>query len=133
MKKLFLVPIIVCSLFFHAGAQSLPPEDSAEITQTITSYAEAWWSGDAARIEKSIHSELAKRLVYLDPKDSTVHLYQESAMSLVEQTDKGYGVTVPKNMQTEDIYIFDIYKYCATAELITGNFVDFLQLARYDK
>jgi hypothetical protein len=61
MRRVFLVPIIMFVLLVsRAGAQS--PADAAAIKQTALDYIEGWYEGNAERMERSLHPELAKRI-----------------------------------------------------------------------
>ncbi|MGH7551869.1 MAG: nuclear transport factor 2 family protein [Longimicrobiales bacterium] len=43
--------------------------DSAAIRATALDYVEGWYTGDAARMERALHPELAKRIVNTNPQN----------------------------------------------------------------
>ncbi|PYS59909.1 MAG: hypothetical protein DMF76_15225, partial [Acidobacteria bacterium] len=63
MKK--LIWLIAPALFLNAiaAAQTTSPDESAAITRTALDYIEGWYAGDAARMERALHPELAKRMI----------------------------------------------------------------------
>ena len=47
------------------------PEDEAAIRAAALDYLEGWYAGDAARMERSLHPDLAKRIVRPDKDRQT--------------------------------------------------------------
>ena len=66
----FGVSIFASALFLNAiaFAQTTSPDDNSAITKTALDYIEGWYTGDAARMERALHPELAKRMISTDPK-----------------------------------------------------------------
>jgi hypothetical protein len=81
----------------------------AAIRQTAFDYIEGWNEGDAQRIEQALHPELAKRMVATDPKTGRSTLNQMSAMTLVQNTRKGFGTRIRKEDQLKDVTILDVF------------------------
>ena len=80
--------------------------DSAGITRAALDYIEGWYAGDAARMERALHPELAKRMVYRPAKaGARPQLDQQSAMTLVQHTRAGGGKDTPKDKQQKDVTI----------------------------
>lgn len=53
-------------------------------------YIEGWYAGDAARMEKALHPELAKRVGTTDAKSGRSQLESIGAMTLILRTaDRG--------------------------------------------
>src|SRR5688572_27299454 len=81
--------------------------DSAAIRATALDYVEGWYTGDAARMERAVHPELAKRIVQTNPQGRS-GLGQQSAMTLVLGTRNGGGRTTPPEQMQKDVVILDI-------------------------
>lgn len=81
--------------------------DEEAIRQAALDYIEGWYAGDAARMEQSLHPELAKRFVYTDQAKGRSRLEQMSAMTLVQATQKGWGKNTPVEKQQKDVTILD--------------------------
>jgi hypothetical protein len=58
-------------------------DDIPAIRQTALDYIEDFYEGDAARMERSLHPELAKRISHPDPVSGRSHLAEMSALALV--------------------------------------------------
>ena len=74
-----------------ASAQTTSPDENAAITKTALDYIEGWYAGDAARMERALHPELAKRMISIDPKTGRSQFNHMGAMALVQHTRDGGG------------------------------------------
>ena len=61
-------------LLVGAAAFAVVPEDEAAIKATALDYLEGWYSGDAERMERALHPDLAKRIVRVDPEGRWDHV-----------------------------------------------------------
>jgi len=59
-------------------------------------------------------------------------LDQMSAMSLVMGTRRGGGKQTPKEKQQKDVTILDVFENAASAKIVASDWVDYLQLARWN-
>lgn len=128
---LLLAILVACTV--QARAQSTTPADAdkAAIKQTALDYIEGWYEGDAERMERALHPELAKRIVRTNPQGQS-RLDQMSAMSLVQGTRRAYGKQTPKEKQQKDVTILDVFENAACAKVVASDWVDYLQLARWN-
>ena len=104
--------------------------DSAAIRQTALDYIQGWYTGDATRMERALHSELAKRIVRSDTLGN-YRLDQQSAMTLVQGTRSGYGKSTPEADRHDDVKILDIYRNAASVRIDASEWVDYLQVAKW--
>ena len=104
--------------------------DSLAIRQTALDYIQGWYTGDAVRMERALHPELAKRIVRSDTLGN-FRLDQQSAMTLVQGTRNGYGKSTPEADRHDDVRILDIYRNAASARIDASDWVDYLQLAKW--
>jgi hypothetical protein len=129
MRSTLLVPIFMLMLLVsRAGAQS--PADAAAIKQTALDYIEGWYEGNAERMEKSLHPELAKRIVRT--KDGISRLDQMGAMTLVQGTRTGYGTKTPKDKQQKDVTILDVFENAASVKVVATDWIDYLHMAKFN-
>lgn len=103
--------------------------DKAAIKQTALDYIEGWYEGDAARMERSLHPDLAKRIVRTNDKGQS-QLGQMSAMTLVQSVRSGFGKNTPKDKQQKDVTILDVYENAASVKLIAADWIDYLHIAK---
>ena len=118
---------LLLALATDARAQS--QSDAAAIKQTALDYIEGWYEGDAERMERALHPELAKRIVRTD-KEGRSMLGQMSAMSLVQGTKRGGGKQTPKEKQLKDVTILDVFENAASVKVVASDWVDYLHMAK---
>ncbi len=113
-----------------AHAQSAA--DAAAIKQTALDYIEGWYEGNAERMEKALHPELAKRIVRTNPQNNRSGLGQMSAMSLVQGTRAGGGKDTPKEKQQKDVTILDVFENAASVKVVASDWIDYLHVAKFN-
>lgn len=133
MKKAALFLLLFLSVFaFQTSAQTkVSDEDKTAITNTALDYIEGWYTGDAERMERSLHPDLAKRIVRTNDKGQS-RLDQMSAMTLVQAVRGGYGKNTPKERQQKDVTILDVYENTASVKLVAADWIDYLHVAKFN-
>lgn len=102
-----------------------PMEDArAAIKATIRDYIEGWYEGDSARMNRSLHDELQKRIPSMDDAGSVV-LRQVTKERMVELTKGGGGETPGASYEIE---IHHISGPIASARVHSQEYLDYLQL-----
>jgi len=131
MRRGGFVALLVAML---AGApvQAQTAADSSAIRAAALDYIEGWYEGNAERMERALHPELAKRIVRTNADTGKSRLDQMSAMTLVQGTRAGGGKSTPKAEQQKDVTILDIYRNAASAKIVAAKWVDYLHLARFN-
>ena len=113
-----------------SASRSQSPADSAAIKATALDYIQGWYAGDATRMERALHPELAKRIVQTDTLGRQ-RLEQQSAMTLVQGTRNGYGKDTPQADRHDDVRILDIYRNAASVRINASCWIDYLQVAKW--
>ena len=134
MKKLALIFFTVltfCSLEIRAQTTTVSDADKVAIKQTALDYIEGWYAGDAERMERALHPELAKRIVIND-KQGRSGLDQIGAMTLVQRTKRGGGKQTPKEKQQKDITILDVFENAASVKITAADWIDYLHIAKFN-
>jgi hypothetical protein len=124
-----LVALVLLGLATPTAAQTAA--DSAAIRAAALDYIEGWYAGDAARMERALHPRLAKRIVRRT--DSTVTLGDMTAEQLVAGTKAGYGTRTPPAEQQKDVTILDVFRNAAVVKIVARDWVDYLQIARWEE
>ena len=105
--------------------------DSSGIRQAALDYIEGYYEGNAERMARAVHPELAKRIVRVNEQGRYM-LGQMSAMTLLEGTRAGGGKDTPVAERRKDVTIFDIYQNAASAKIYASGWVDYLHLAKWN-
>lgn len=133
MGKTALLFIILISCAWETRAQTpASAADQGAIRQTALDYIEGWYEGNAERMERALHPELAKRIVRTNPQNKHSRLDQMSAMSLVQGTRRGGGRNTPKERQQKDVTILDVYENAASVKIVASDWIDYLHMARFN-
>lgn len=121
------VATIALPIISHAQSAA----DSAAIRATALDYIEGWYAGNAERMERAVHPDLAKRIINTDQRGRNV-LGHQSAMTLVLNTRRGGGKETPVTEQRKDVRILDIFGNTASVRIDAGTWVDYLHVARWN-
>ena len=131
--KLLLSALFILLVLSDSGSRAqtaVADADQAAIKQTALDYIEGWYEGNAERMERALHPELAKRIVRSNPEGRS-RLDQMSAMSLVQGTRRGGGKETPKEKQQKDVTILDVFENAASVKVVASDWVDYLHVAKY--
>lgn len=130
MRRLVL---LVAALILTSPALALADAeaDREGIKQAALDYAEGWYEGNAERMERALHPELAKRIARTNPEGRS-RLDQMSALSLVQATRNGGGKNTPKEKQLKDVTILDVFGNAATVRLEMNGWIDYLHIAKFN-
>lgn len=103
--------------------------DSAAIRATALDYVEGWYEGSAERMARSLHPELAKRIVRVDSAGNA-SMQQMGATALVAGARAGHGRQTPKDRQVKTVRILDIFGNTASVRADMADWVDYMQMAK---
>ena len=127
--SLIAIVLLTCSA---AAAQAASPDENAAITKTALNYIEGWYEADAARMETALHPELAKRMVYTDPKTGRSQFNTVGAMGMVQATRRGGGSQIPKEKQSKEVTILDRFNNAAIVKIVAADWIDYLSVAKFN-
>ena len=103
--------------------------DSSGIRAAALDYIDGWWSGDADRMTRALHPELAKRILATD-QSGAQRLNNMTAAQLISGTRAGGGKTTPAAERKSEVRILDIFGNAATARVDAGTWIDYLHLVK---
>jgi len=96
--------------------------------QAALDYIEGWCEGDAVRMERALHKELAKRTIF--PGAGTEQFVNLTKTQMVEATRKGGGKARPADTRNIKVEILDLYRDIAGVQTECADYIDYLHLAR---
>jgi len=115
-----------------AGERVATAADSNGIRDAAMDYIQGWYEGNAVRMERALHPELAKHIVRTDPKTGHSAFSSMSALTLINGVKAGGGTNTPATHRRTDYRLLDIYENAAVARVDAGDWVDYLQLAKWN-
>lgn len=140
-SRAFVIIVGVLCFAFEASAQTpqgsatehvATASDSSGIREAAMDYIQGWYEGNAERMQRALHPELAKRIVRTDPKTGHSSLGTMGALTLINSTKAGGGSKTPVDRRRTDYRLLDIYENAAVARVDAGEWVDYLQLAKWN-
>jgi ketosteroid isomerase-like protein len=93
-----------------------------EIERTVLDYFEGWFEADAARMDRALHPDLAKRR-------AGEELGITTKPRMVELTQQGEGRADRRDGRIE-VEVHDVYRDAATATVRTATYHEYLHLVR---
>jgi len=134
MKKSILtiaiIAIIVSNFNYKVKAQT--KEDSVAIKTACLDYLEGWYTGDANRMEKALHTNLVKRRIVVLKQTGSNLINQVTASDMIEYTKAGFGKQQAKEGMKNEIEILHIYKGIATVNATSKDYVDYIHLGKFN-
>lgn len=131
MSRTIVLLCLILATSLPAGAQTGDTEHDA-IKATALDYGLGWYAGDAERMERALHPDLAKRVLFPDPRSNKGKIEHMSAMKLVQATRAGHGKNVPPEERRTDVTILDVFGNAACVKLEMHDWVDFMQMSKID-
>jgi Putative lumazine-binding len=125
-------PIVALSIFFlltrfvHAQS-SQPADDSSAIRATVTNYSEAYFTGDARRMEQTLHPHYLKHMIHGD-----IPVREKTGTQMVEEVRKNGSAVLTAAQKTEQVIVLDVAGVIASAKLITPGWTDYMTLSKVD-
>ena len=116
-------------LLITLSAFAQQPKNSSEeaVRATVQNYIEGYYTGDAARMERSIHPQYLKHSI--SGSDQNLHMTQKTGLQMVQDVRLA---KVPVSERKEQITVLDISGDIASAKLVTPKWVDYLTLSKWN-
>ena len=100
-------------------------EQQEAIRRTALDYIDGWYTGDAERMRRSLHPDLAKRIQRPDA-EGNLRVENMGADELVGWTEKGIGTA--DAARRNDVRVLDVFGRAATVRVDASGWVDYLHL-----
>ncbi len=127
-----LVPVVsfLVFSFLAFGQVADPAQEKEAITKAALDYIEGWFEGNAERMDRALHPQLAKRMVVPNPQGGPERFIHLTKDQMVEATGKGGGKKVPPENRAIKVTILDIYRGIASVRVDSVAYIDYLHLAK---
>jgi hypothetical protein len=98
----------------------------AAVVSTVLDYFEGWFEGDAARMERALHPDLAKRALATDGRT----LDETTADWMIEATGRGVGRERGSGDRRIEVEVEDIHGAIANATVRSSVYREYVQLVQ---
>ena len=111
------------------STSSASADERAAVVQAALDYFEGWFEGDAARMERALHPELAKRSLGVDDAGAE-KLDAAPADWMIEATRNGVGRSRGQGDRRIEVQVEDVYGEIANVTMHSTVYHEYLHLAR---
>lgn len=119
--------LLFFGLSLNAQNQQTSGDDASVVRSTVTNYIEAYYTGDAARMEQTLHPHYLKHKIH-----GNIPVREQTRAELVQSTRSGQGTHLTQAERTEQVTVLDVAGNIASAKLVTPGWTDYMTLTRID-
>jgi len=101
--------------------------DAMGVRSTVTNYIEAYYTGDAHRMEQTLHPHYLKHMLHGD-----IPVREKTGPEMVQEVRTHGPADLPQENKTEQVSVLDIAGNIASAKLVTPGWVDYMTLSKVD-
>jgi hypothetical protein len=124
---LSLSVFLLFSLPTYAQNNEARGDDASAVRSTVTNYIEAYYTGNAARMEQTLHPHYLKQKLHGD-----IPVRQQTGADLVQAARTGEGTHLTEAERTEQVTVLDVAGNIASAKLVTPGWTDYMTLTKID-
>jgi hypothetical protein len=129
MKRLAVGVLLLSLLSISAPAQdNQSAQDVSLISSTVKDYIEAYYTGDARRMEQTLHPHYLKHMIH-----GTIPMREMTGLQILRIVRTNGSASIPQAERTEQISVLDVAGNIASAKLVTPHWVDYVTLSKTDK
>jgi len=127
------VTFFAVSLFLLLNVAAFAQDDKASVDDlsavrvTVTDYIEAYYTGDAHRMEQTLHPHYLKHKIHGD-----IPVRENTGLQMVQEIRANGPANMPAANKTEQVSVLDISGPIASAKLITPGWTDYIILEKVD-
>lgn len=125
----FRTLLLVASLVGVATIGRANPADAEAVKATAMDYIQGYYQGDAERMERSLHPDLAKRTPVINAQGRT-GIQHMGALALVQAARAGRGRSVPEEKRIAEFTLHELDGGIAVGKLVSANFTDWFHFAK---
>jgi hypothetical protein len=125
-----LAPTLALSLFLlfnlsTSAQENKVPDDRSAVRATVTNYIEAYYTGDARRMEQTLDPHYLKHIIH-----GNIPMREKTAPEMLEEV-RTHGIPdIPQAQRTEQVIVLDVAGNIASAKLVTPGWMDYVTLAK---
>lgn len=123
--SLSLASLLLSNMSVNAQNSKASSTDSSAVRITVRAYIEAYYAGDARRMEKTLHPHYLKHVIHGD-----IPMREMTGLQIVQAVRFHGRADLPQAERTEQISVLDISGGIASAKLVTPHWVDYMTLSK---
>ena len=112
-----------------AASQPQKPSDETAVRGTVADYIEGYYTGDASRVEKSLHPHYLKHMI-ITGVDEQLRIVDKTGLELVQEVRTHGPSDLPVSERNEQISVLDIKDDMASVKLVAAHWMDYMTLLK---
>ena len=115
-------------LFFNLSTKAQdnrPSGDASAVRTTVTNYIEGYFTGDAQRMEQTLHPHYLKHVIH-----AAIPMREMTGPEIIGSVRSEGAPDMPAASKTEQVMVLDIAGEIASAKLVTPGWTDYLTLSK---
>ena len=117
--------LLFFNLSINAQDNKNSKDDVSAVRATVTNYIEAYYTGDAHRMEQTLHPHYLKHMIH-----GTIPMREKTGEQMVREVRSHGPSDLPEASKTEQVSVLDVAGDIASAKLITPGWVDYMTLSK---
>jgi hypothetical protein len=131
MKRLALGLCLSLFLLFnlstYAQDTKTATDDASAVRVVVTDYIEGYYTGDAHRMEQTLHPHYLKHMIHGD-----IPMREKTGAEMIREVRTHGAADLPQAQKTEQVTVLDVAGDIASAKLVTPGWVDYMTLSKSD-
>ena len=119
--------LLTLSTSTHAQSNNAVGDDSSAVRATVTNYIEAYYTGDAPRMQQTLNPHYLKHMLH-----GNIVVREKNGAEMVREVRAHGPSGQPQAEKTEQVSVLDISGNIASAKLVTPHWVDYMTLSKTD-
>lgn len=100
-------------------------DDASAVRATVTDYIEAYFTGNAPRMEQTLHPHYLKHMIHGD-----IPMREKTGEQMVAEIRRNGPADLPSSQKNEQVTVLDIAGDIASAKLVTPGWTDYMTLSK---
>ena len=119
------VAFALCLIFNLSTQAQTTTNDSAAVQATVMNYIEAYYTGDAPRMQRTLHPHYLKHMIH-----GSIPMREWNGAQMVQSVRSTGPADMPAAEKTEQVSVMDVSGDIASAKLVTPHWVDYMTLQK---
>ena len=121
--------VILLLTFPLAAFQPRKPSEEEAIRGAVADYIEGYYTGDARRVERSLHPHYLKHMI-ITGVDEQLRIIDKTGLELVQEVRTHGPSDLPVSERKEQISLLDISGDMASVKLVAAHWTDYMTLLK---
>jgi len=124
MNRLALTLSLLLLFSLSSQAQDSRTSDAASaVRATVTNYIQGYFTGDAQRMEQTLHPRYLKHVIHGD-----IPMREKTGADMMKDVRRDGPPNMPAASKTQEVTVLDIVGDMASAKLVTHGWTDYMTL-----